>query len=206
VTSCRWKKRDSELRLVRIRCRRSSATVSTKVRSGCSATTANTRSANFSRGETLPPRGFGAALLVSCQRCTHLTTELTLTPKCSAASRRDAPASTASITRSRRSQEYDFGIDTPQRWNQCSKTRSSIAVWGIPRFKSAGSRFSCRKAEPSRFNGCLFDCLNLQFRLVSHPTRTLYTTPAGSDSIGRNINASPLVLCAGTRGCRAAEA
>jgi hypothetical protein len=29
----------------------------------------------------LPPRGFGAALLISFQRCIHLTTGLTLTPK-----------------------------------------------------------------------------------------------------------------------------
>ena len=60
------------------------------------------------------PRGFGAALLHSFQRCIHLTTELTLIPKCSAASCRDAPASTISITRSRRSQEYDLGIGTPR--------------------------------------------------------------------------------------------
>jgi hypothetical protein len=38
----------------------------------------------------LPPRGFGAMLLLSFQRCIHLATELTLTPKCSAASCRDA--------------------------------------------------------------------------------------------------------------------
>ena len=62
------------------------------------------------QGETLPPRCFGASLLLSCQRWTHLTTELTLTRKCSAASCRDAPPSTASITRSRRSLEHDFGI------------------------------------------------------------------------------------------------
>ena len=56
-----------------------------------------------SSGEMLPPRGFGAALFLSCQRCSHLTAELTLTSKRSAASRRDAPVSTASITRSRKS-------------------------------------------------------------------------------------------------------
>src|SRR5580693_6654174 len=110
VMSWRAKKRESALLLVRMRRRRSSATVSIKVRSGCSAITANTRAAHFSNGETLPPRAFGAALLLSCQRCNHLTAEATLTSKRSAASCRDAPISTASITRSRRSAEYDLGI------------------------------------------------------------------------------------------------
>ena len=55
--------------------------------------------------------------------------ELTLTSKRSAASRRDAPVSTASITRSRKSPEKAFGIaKTPERrinirarWRQDSK-------------------------------------------------------------------------------------
>src|SRR6516165_309687 len=97
-----------------MRFRRSSAAVSSKLRSGCCVITATTRSACCSRGETLPPRGRGTALLLSFQRCIHLATELTLTPKRSAASCRDAPASTISITRSRKSQEYDFGIGTPR--------------------------------------------------------------------------------------------
>jgi hypothetical protein len=53
------------------------------------------------------PIAIGAALLRSRQRCSHFTAELTLTSKHSAASRRDAPVSTASITRSRR-------LPTPQ--------------------------------------------------------------------------------------------
>jgi hypothetical protein len=64
------------------------------------------RSACASNGEALPPRGFGAALPLSSQRCTHLIAELALMSKRSAASRRDAPSMvTASITRSRRSPE-----------------------------------------------------------------------------------------------------
>src|SRR6516164_6578782 len=125
-----------------MRCRRSSAAVSSKVRSGCSVITATTRSACCSSGETLPPRGFGAALLLSLQRCIHLTTELTLTPKCSAASCRDAPASTISIARSRKSQEYDFGIVTPRVRESMLKQSPIHDRLGIPRFKSAGSRFS----------------------------------------------------------------
>ena len=94
--SCRSKKRQSELRLVLIRLLRSSTSVSSKVRSGCSATTAKILDANTSSGETLPPRGFGAALLSLSQRCSHFTADATLTSKHSAASWRDAPASTAS--------------------------------------------------------------------------------------------------------------
>jgi len=113
--SCRSRKRQSELRLVRIRRLRSTATVSTKVRSGCSAIAAKICVANLSSGETLPPRGFAVALPVSRQRCTHFIAELALTSYSSAASRRDAPISTASITRSRSSLEQAFAIPPPPK-------------------------------------------------------------------------------------------
>jgi hypothetical protein len=70
--------------------------------SGRAATRANSHFACFSSGDVLLPLGFALALRVS-RRCNHLTAELALRPKLSAASRRDAPASTASITRSRKS-------------------------------------------------------------------------------------------------------
>jgi hypothetical protein len=105
VMSCRWKNRESALLLVRMPRLSSSPTVSSKVRSGCSDTRANMSSAHRSKGETLPPRGFAAQLPVLSQRCTHLTAELTLISKRSAASCREAPASTASTTRSRKSPE-----------------------------------------------------------------------------------------------------
>jgi hypothetical protein len=54
------------------------ASVSFKVRSGRSAMSANIRSACASNGDTLPPRGFGAALRLSFQRCSHLTDERTI--------------------------------------------------------------------------------------------------------------------------------
>jgi hypothetical protein len=50
-------------------------------------------------------------LPVSCRRCIHLIAELGLTSNHSAASRRDAPDSTASTTRSRNSKEHGFGMD-----------------------------------------------------------------------------------------------
>jgi len=62
VMLCRPRKRQSELRLVRIRRLHNSATVSSKVRSGCPAIRAGTWLANSSSGEVLPPRGFDAAL------------------------------------------------------------------------------------------------------------------------------------------------
>jgi hypothetical protein len=83
---CRLRKRQSELRLVFIRRLRSSATVSTNVKSGCSAIRAKILVASPSSGETPPPRGFGAALLCSHQRCTHFTADATLTSNRSALS------------------------------------------------------------------------------------------------------------------------
>src|ERR1700704_3286144 len=105
VMLCRSRNRQSELRLVLIRRLRSAVTVSTRVRSGCSPTRAGLSGAISSSEETPPPRGIGAALIFARQRGSHFTAELTLTSKRSAASRRDAPVSTASITRSRRSPE-----------------------------------------------------------------------------------------------------
>jgi len=54
-------------------------------------------------------------LPVACRRCIHLIAELGLTSNQSAASRRDAPDSTAFTTRSRNSKEHGFGIDPPSR-------------------------------------------------------------------------------------------
>ena len=61
-------------------------------RSGCSATRANIDALCASNGDTLPPRGFGLALRLLLQRCSHLTAELALMSKRSAASRREAPS------------------------------------------------------------------------------------------------------------------
>src|SRR5215468_2632435 len=105
VMLCRWKNRETALLLVRIRRLRSSAMVSSKVRSDCSAMRANICSACRSNGETLPPRGFDAQLPLSIQRCSHRTAELGSISKFSAASRREAPDFTASITRLRKSAE-----------------------------------------------------------------------------------------------------
>src|SRR5262245_20269266 len=94
------------------------ARISSRVKSGCLAIRAKIQSECSSNGETLPPLGFGAALPVSLQRWHHRTTEPTPTLQISAISRRDAPLSTASTARSRKSVEYGLGIDlAPQRIN-----------------------------------------------------------------------------------------
>src|SRR5215471_4627604 len=105
VTLCRSKNRQTAVRLPGIRCLRIATTISSKVRSGCSATRANSHSTCPSNGDVLPPLSFALAFPVSYQRCNHLTAELALRLKLSAVSRRDAPATTASITRSRKSSE-----------------------------------------------------------------------------------------------------
>jgi hypothetical protein len=81
-----------------------------------------------------PPVGLAATLPVSCQRCIHLTAELALTSKRSAASRRDAPVSTASSTRSRKSKEQGFGIDRPPKIESMPPDSLIQRPEGIPRF------------------------------------------------------------------------
>src|SRR6266700_5066944 len=87
----------------------------------------------------LPPLGFAAMLPVACRRCIHLIAELGLTSNHSAASRRDAPDSTASTTRSRNSKEHGFGIDALQNSNQCHEIRLSKSS-GESRFNPAEIR------------------------------------------------------------------
>ena len=71
------------------------------------------------QGRTAAPRDFGSLDPSLRHRWTHRMAELILIWNNSAASRRDAPASTVPITRSRRSPEYDCGIVGPPQANQC---------------------------------------------------------------------------------------
>jgi hypothetical protein len=57
---------------------RIATTISSKVRSGCLATSANSHSTCSSNGDVLPPLSFALAYPVSRQRCNHLTAELAL--------------------------------------------------------------------------------------------------------------------------------
>ena len=90
------------------------ATISSSVRSGCRAINVNKSAACASSGEMLPPLGLGAMLPVACRRCIHLIAELGLTSNQSAASRRDAPDSTASTTRSRNSASASIRPPKPE--------------------------------------------------------------------------------------------
>jgi hypothetical protein len=111
--------RHTALRLPAIRRLRIAATTSSSVKSGCSVIRANSQFACCSNGEMLPPVGLAAILPVSSQRCSHFTPELALTSKLSAASRRDAPAITASSKRMRKSSEQGFGIIVLHKSNRC---------------------------------------------------------------------------------------
>ena len=136
---------------------RIAATISSKVRSGCSATRANSHSTCSSNGDVLPPLSFALVLPLSRQRCNHLTAELALRLKLSAASRRDAPATTASITRSRKSSEWGFGIDLvpPEPRINAARLAHSRTI-GNPRFNSAGKRSNNNTLNglPVQFPGC----------------------------------------------------
>jgi hypothetical protein len=79
VMPWRAKKRDSALRLPRIRRLRSAETISSSVRSGCAPMTARICRECFSKGEVLPPRGIGSQVPSSRKCCTYRIAELTLT-------------------------------------------------------------------------------------------------------------------------------
>src|ERR1700731_1429611 len=77
-------------------------------------------------------------------------TELTPTLKISAASRRDAPLSTASTARSRKSVEYGLGMDLAPRANQFLQTRLGESTWESPRFNPTGKCSRIRHLRPIR--------------------------------------------------------
>jgi hypothetical protein len=99
------KKRQTAVRLPAIRRLPIAATTSSSVKLGCSAIRASNQLACSSNGEMLPSVSFAATLALARQRWSPLIAELGLISNRSAASRRDAPPSTASTTRSRKSIE-----------------------------------------------------------------------------------------------------
>src|SRR5215470_15110690 len=108
------------------------ARISLRVKSGCLATRVKSHSECSSSGEVLPPLGLASTLPVSLQRRHHRITELTPTSNTSATSRRDAPLSTASTARSRKSVEYGFGIDLAPRRINFSRFAWAKAVGNPP--------------------------------------------------------------------------
>jgi hypothetical protein len=91
----------------------------------------NLRRALFQRRNASSARLRGDAPTVA-QRCNHLTAELALTSKRSAGSRRDAPISTALITRSRSSREQAFGIPSPRKGESMRQDSLIHRPLGIP--------------------------------------------------------------------------
>ena len=108
------------------------ARISLRVKSGCLATSVKSHSECSSSGEVLPPLGLASTLPVSLRRRHHRITELTPTSNTSATSRRDAPLSTASTARSRKSVEYGFGIDLAPRRINFSRFARAKAVGNPP--------------------------------------------------------------------------
>src|SRR3974390_649107 len=108
------------------------ARISLRVKSGCLATRVKSHSECSSSGEVLPPLGLASTLPVSLRRRHHRITELTPTSNTSATSRRDAPLSTASTARSRKSVEYGFGIDLAPRRINFSRFAWAKAVGNPP--------------------------------------------------------------------------
>ena len=98
LTLCLLKNRQTALRLPAIRRLRMTATISSNVKSACSAISPSKTAACASSGEMLPPLGLAAMLPVSFKRRIHLIAELALTSTHSAASRRDAPPTFAKST------------------------------------------------------------------------------------------------------------
>src|SRR3984893_10756725 len=128
VMPWRAKNRESALRLPGIRRLRSVETISFSVRSDCSLMRARICRECFSNGEVLPPRSMASEAPFSRKRCTHRIAELTLTSNCSAASRRDPPSSTKSMTRILNSPGYGPCIGQPSG-ESMRQTRTSGVCW-----------------------------------------------------------------------------
>jgi hypothetical protein len=157
------------------------ARISSRVKSGCLAIRAKIQSECSSNGETLPPLRFGAALPVSLQRWHHRTTELTPTLKISAISRRDAPLSTASTARSRKSVEYGLGIDLAPQANQFPQIRLRDSGWESLRFNADG--------KCSNYKGVAMSVAEALKALAAD-----YLAHAVCSTVGSDLRTAPLVV------------
>jgi hypothetical protein len=134
---CRWKNRRSEPSVVASPCASATrATISSKVRSGSTATSARSQSACGSNGERLrPPRGNGLTLPVSACRLAQRTAEDTPTRNRAAAARRELPPDTSATTRVRRSSEC-VPMPTSRPKTASRQTSAPKARWGNVTFDS----------------------------------------------------------------------
>jgi hypothetical protein len=106
--------------------------ISSKVKSGCLATNSSNQAVCASNGDVLAPIGFAAALPNRATRCTHRIAELTLTSKRSAASCRDAPASTGHHTFAQIQRIWLRHRSPHCKANQCES--SAMSPWESRRF------------------------------------------------------------------------
>jgi hypothetical protein len=107
-------------------------------------------SARSSNGEMLPPRGFGSEPS-SRQRCSHLTAELAHVANCSAASRREGPASTRPMTRTHISPGYVARMSQPS--SQINAHR--LAPHPAAQFLSMSAHHRMRQARLTEFREVL---------------------------------------------------
>src|SRR3974377_50109 len=135
------------------------ARISLRVKSGCLATSVKTHSESSSTGEVPPPLGLASTLPVSLRRRHHRITELTPTSNTSATSRRDAPLSTASTARSRKSVEYGFGIDLAPRRINFSRFAWAKAVGNPPDSMPPGNALELEISRLRFGSSGLFDVL-----------------------------------------------
>jgi hypothetical protein len=155
------------VRLPSIRAFDIAATISSSVMSGCSAVRESRNCACSSSGETLPPLDLAAMLPVSLQRCIQITTTLGLIPKSSAASRRDAPPSTASTTRIRKSGEYGFGIGSPKIESIQATFAHSHALGNPPKINRFNPIGKCSNAQGDAAKGVLVEFHDGKFHPVT---------------------------------------
>src|SRR3974390_2321822 len=151
------------------------ARISLRVKSGCLATSVKSHSEWSSSGEVLPPLGLASTLPVSLRRRHHRITELTPTSNTSATSRRDAPLSTASTARSRKSVEYGFGIDLAPRRINFSRFAWAKAVGNPPDSMPPGNALAGKRVFVDKVTGSketraepfVAQCQNDNVRLVA---------------------------------------
>ena len=161
----------------------------------------------FERRGALPPLGLASTLPVSLQRRHHRITELTPTSNTSATSRRDAPLSTASTARSRKSVEYGFGIDLAPRRINFSRFARAKAVGNPPDSMSPGNALNLRNPRFGVIPGqCAVRTYSLRFYRVDRLPRNALRGDRRSKQIGLGwkTRAQDMPLIRGRIDCRLA--
>ena len=101
----------------------------------------------------IPPLGMGSKVPFSRKRCTHRIAELTPTSNCSAASRRDPPSGTKSMTRVLNPPGYGSCIGQPSGPIECVKL-APPACLGNPDSSRSGRAVARIPLEPILSASC----------------------------------------------------